>query len=58
MFTEYEKNVIHEVLSESLYQTSIGFQNFDYATNPETAAKVATMYAIVSKIEQGLNEQV
>ena len=58
MFTEYEMSIIHEVLSESLYQTSIGFQNFDYNTNPETAAKVATMYVVVSKIEKERHEQV
>jgi hypothetical protein len=51
-FTEYEIQIIHKVLSDELYRTSIGFENFDYATNPETAAKVATMYAIVHRIEE------
>lgn len=50
-FTEYEIEIIHKVLSDELYRTSIGFENFDMGTNPETAAKVATMYVIVKKIE-------
>jgi len=51
-FNNYEIDVIHKVLSDELYRTSIGFENFDYTTNPETAAKVATMYAIVHRIEK------
>ena len=51
-FTEYEIDIIHKVLSDELYRTSIGFDNFDYTTNVDTAAKVATMYAIVHKIEK------
>lgn len=50
-FTDYEIDVINKVLSDELYRTSIGFENFDIGTNPETAAKVATIYVILKKIE-------
>ena len=49
---EYEAEVVRGVLSESLRLTGLGFENFDMDTNPETAAKVATMYVIVKKIEE------
>ena len=51
---DYEAEVIRDVLNESLFRTSLGFENFNLE-DPETAARVATMYVVVTKINEELS---
>ena len=50
---DYQAEVVREVLNESLFRTSCGFENFDL-DDSETAARVATMYVVVAKINEEL----
>lgn len=53
-FNEFEAEVIRDTLNEALWRTGLGFENFDFDSNPDVAAKVATMMVVVSKIEREL----
>ena len=53
-FNDYELEVISETLNDALFRTGVGFENSDLTENPDTAARVATMYVIVAKIKREL----
>ena len=52
---DYQAEVVREVLNESLFRTSCGFENCDLDTNPDTAARVATMYLVATMIGEELS---